>query len=87
MSYRPRLIAELRRERASIIKLRILKEAHRRGFVTNAGARKIGGWKQGWFHLNKMVEAGVLVYSGYNRWAPSPDQIYRKRGRPRHLEL
>jgi len=87
MRYRPRLVSELRLEPVATARLRVLVEAHRRGFVTNARARRIGGWNQSWFHLNKMVEAGVLVRHGFNRWTPSPSQMIRKRGRPRHLEL
>jgi len=87
MSYRPRLVSELRLEPTAVARLRVLREAHRMGFVTNARASKIGRWNQSWFHLNKMVEAGVLIYKGYNKWEPSPSQLNRKRGRPRHLEL
>ena len=78
MKYRPRLVIELREEPVARARLRILKEAHRRGYVTNARARRS--------HLNKLVEAGVLVRYG-DKWLPSPAQMNRKRGRPRHLEL
>jgi hypothetical protein len=79
MRYRPRLKSDIRHDRTARARLRILKEAHRRGFITNVQAKKVD--------LNKMVEAGVLVYRGHNQWVPSPTQMNRKRGRPRHLEL
>jgi hypothetical protein len=87
MSYRPKLVTELRHERTARAKLKILKEAHRKGFVTTARAREIGRWDRSDFYLNEMVKAGVLVHQSFNKWAPSPEQLNRKRGRPRHLEL
>jgi hypothetical protein len=50
---------------------RILAEARRKGYVTNAMAKKTGGFQQAWFHLNAMVEAGALEYSSFNRWVPA----------------
>jgi hypothetical protein len=71
------------RKEISKARLKILLEAQRKGFVTNAKAKKIGGFKQVWFHLNKMVEAGVLERDGFNNWIPA-----KRRGRPpKHLEL
>jgi hypothetical protein len=72
-----------RRKKVSEARLRILAEARRKGYVTNAKAKKIGKFSQAWFHLNRMVEAGVLERDGFNNWIPA-----KRRGRPpKNLEL
>lgn len=47
---------------------RIFTEAHRKGYVTNEKAKRIGNWEQAWYHLSKMAEAGLLKQAGYNKW-------------------
>jgi hypothetical protein len=50
---------------------RILRAAMRTGHITNARARRIGGFGQVWFHLNAMREAGILKNNGFNKWVPT----------------
>ena len=60
-----------KRRKTSRARYKILRYARRRGSISNAEARKIGRWKQEWFHLNAMVDAGALRYGGYNCWLPT----------------
>lgn len=59
-----------RKKRESVAKARarVLKEARRRGSITNARARDIGEWDQAWYHLNEMRKAGLLKKTGFNMW-------------------
>jgi hypothetical protein len=67
-----------RKKRNSVLRARarVLNEARRIGFITNAKARKIGGWSQAWYHLDKLAEAGLLERADRNTWA-----AVRRRGR------
>jgi hypothetical protein len=56
---------------------RVLTQALRKGVVTNEEAKRLGGWAQSWYHLNKLAKAGVLKRTAYNTWEP-----VRRRGRP-----
>jgi hypothetical protein len=59
-----------RKKKIAKARLRVLQEAQSAGSITNAKAKKIGRWNQAWFHLNKMVQVGVLKRNGFNRWIP-----------------
>jgi hypothetical protein len=50
---------------------RVLREARRRGVISNDRARTIGGWQQAYYHLREMVHAGMLKRAGYNQWMPA----------------
>ena len=50
---------------------RVLKEAQRKGVISNDKARAIGGWDQAWYHLAAMAKAGMLKRAGYNQWMPA----------------
>lgn len=50
---------------------RVLKEARRKGVISNDRARAIGGWDQAWYHLAAMAKAGMLKRAGYNQWMPA----------------
>jgi hypothetical protein len=50
---------------------RVLKEAIRKGVISNDRARAIGGWGQAWYHLAAMAKAGMLKRAGYNQWMPA----------------
>ena len=50
---------------------RVLREAQRKGVISNDRARAIGGWQQAWYHLASMEKAGMLKRAGYNQWMPS----------------
>jgi len=58
--------------RAATAKARqkVLKIAKRKGRITNAQARKAGGWKQPWYHLQAMAQAGQLKRVDQNDWRP-----------------
>jgi len=49
---------------------KVFKRAKKNGFITNAEAKKIGGWKQAWHHLDVMRERGYLKQAGHNLWTP-----------------
>lgn len=50
---------------------RVLKAAKRHGVISNDMACVVGGFSQGWYHLNAMVKAGMLKRRGYNQWVPA----------------
>lgn len=52
-------------------RMRVLKEAKRKGVISNDQARAVGGFDQAWYHLNAMVQAGLLKRAGYNQWMPA----------------
>jgi hypothetical protein len=52
-------------------RLRVLKKAQRVGHITNEQAKKVGGWAQAYYHLNKLAEAGFLRRKEYNTWVPT----------------
>lgn len=79
MSHKPKAVNGHRRKRVNRARLRVLRAAREKGYITNKEAKKIGGFDQAWFHLNQMVVAGVLEHDGYNAWVP----VKRKKpGRP-----
>jgi len=49
---------------------KVLTLAKTRGSVTNAQARKAGGWKQPWYHLTAMAKAGQLKRVNQDDWRP-----------------
>lgn len=50
---------------------RVLKAARRKGVISNDLACTIGGFNQGWYHLNAMAKAGMLKRKGFNQWVPA----------------
>lgn len=50
---------------------RVLKVAKRHGVISNDMICAVGGFSQGWYHLNAMVKAGMLKRRGYNQWVPA----------------
>ena len=58
---------------------RVFKRAKRKGFITNAEAKKIGGWAQAWHHLNVMRDLGYLKQAGHNLWTPGRKKKYELR--------
>jgi hypothetical protein len=65
-------------DRAAKARLRVLKHARKKGYVTNEKARKLGKFDQVWYHLKVLSDRGLLKHQGHNRWVPIP-----QRGRPR----
>lgn len=59
------------RDRAATGRRRVLAAAKRDGFISNDRARKVGGWNQPWYHLNKLAEAGYLKHDGFSEWRPT----------------
>jgi len=57
---------------------RVLKEAQRKGVISNDRARAIGGWQQAYYHLREMVHAGMLKRAGYNQWMPAASADKRR---------
>lgn len=79
MSHKPKRYNGLKRRNTMIARGRILREAEKKGSITNARAKEIGRFTQVWFHLQAMADAGVLEHAGYNTWRPAK----RKPGRPK----
>lgn len=79
MSHKPKAYNGIKRRQIHRARARVLTEARRKGYVTNATAAKIGKWKQGFYHLNALAAAGLLKHKGYNKWEP----VKQKPGRPR----
>lgn len=50
---------------------RVLKAARRHGVISNDMACVVGGFNQGWYHLNALVKSGRLKRRGYNQWVPA----------------
>lgn len=50
---------------------RVLKAARRHGMISNDMACDVGGFAQGWYHLNAMKKAGMLKRKGFNQWVPT----------------
>jgi len=46
----------------------ILALAREQGYITNLQARVIGNWKQGYHHLRRLEQRGLLTHAAYNRW-------------------
>jgi hypothetical protein len=81
MSHKPKRHNGIKRRNISKARGRILREAEKVGFITNARAKKVGKFSQVWFHLQAMADAGHLRHAGYNTWKPT---IKRGgRGRPK----
>lgn len=78
MSKEPKRYNGLRRRGVLRGRLKIVREAEKKGFITNARAKKVGKFSQVWFHLKALEDAGVLEHAGYNEWTPAK----RGRGRP-----
>ena len=57
--------------RTLLARARVLKEAQRKGIISNDQARAVGGWDQAWYHLNAMAQAGLLKRAGFNQWLPA----------------
>ena len=57
--------------RAEAARARVLKAAKRAGRITSHKAMEIGEWKQGWYHLEKLRQAGLLKHAGHNEWKPT----------------
>lgn len=66
----PKRYNGLKRRSVLRARLKILREAEKKGVITNARAKQIGGFSQVWFHLKWMKDAGYLRHSGYNEWKP-----------------
>jgi hypothetical protein len=77
MSHKPKRYNGLKRR--SVLKARgkILREAQRKGSITNARAKEVSKFSQVWFHLKCMADAGHLEHTGYNTWRPA-----KRKGRP-----
>lgn len=78
MSHKPKRYNGIKRRNILKARGKILREAEKNGFITNAKAKEIGQFSQVWFHLNAMANAGHLEHAGYNTWRPK-----RGPGRPR----
>jgi len=61
---------------------KVYDKALKVGYVTNTQAKRIGGWSQSWYHLNKLAEAGYLKREEYDCWVP-----IRRRGRLKQLAV
>ena len=68
MSKKPKRHNGLKRRSVLRARAKIVREVERKGFITNAKAKKLGKFSQAWFHLQAMADAGVLKHSGYNEW-------------------
>jgi hypothetical protein len=83
MSRKPKRYNGLKRRSVLLARGRILREAQKKGYITNARAKKIGKFAQVWFHLKCMEEAGYLKHVDYNMWEPvegrSPHELGPKR--------
>ena len=60
----------LKRRSILLARGKILREAERKGHITNARAKEVGNFSQVWFHLKAMEAAGVLEHTSYNEWKP-----------------
>jgi hypothetical protein len=56
---------------------KVFKRARRKGHVTNAEAAEIGGWVQGFYHLNVLRHRGYLKRTGRNKWTPTRKLTYQ----------
>jgi hypothetical protein len=70
MSRKPKRYNGLKRRSVLRARGRILEEARKEGFITNARAKEVGKFAQVWFHLKCMEDAGYLRHAGYNTWEP-----------------
>lgn len=70
MSHKPKRYNGFKRRNILKARGRILKEAEKVGFITNARAKQVGKFSQVWFHLQAMADAGYLEHAGYNTWKP-----------------
>jgi hypothetical protein len=68
MSYTPKIANGQKRKEILRARRRVLTKAYKRGWTTNAEAKKIGRWAQSWYHLNALAEAGYLKKEEYDRW-------------------
>jgi hypothetical protein len=59
-----------RHKRVVKARQRIVTYARKHGSITNAQAKKIGRFKQVYFHLYTLKQAGLLRYKGFNEWIP-----------------
>jgi cytochrome c biogenesis protein ResB len=57
--------------KAAEARARVLAFAQKRGSITCEQAKKVGRWDQGWYHLNILRRAGLLVHTKYNEWQPT----------------
>jgi hypothetical protein len=83
MSHKPKRYNGLKHRNVLRARGKILREAQKKGFVTNARAKQVSKFSQVWFHLQAMADAGHLEHTGYNTWEPatktSPYDIGPKR--------
>jgi hypothetical protein len=85
MNKKPKRYNGLKRRSVLRARGKILREAQKKGFITNARAKKVGKFSQVWFHLKCMEEAGHLKHVDYNTWepvrrsGPSPYELGSKR--------
>jgi hypothetical protein len=77
MSHKPKRYNGLKHRNVLRARGRILREAQKKGFVTNARAKQVSKFSQVWFHLQAMADAGHLEHVGYNHWRPA-----KRKGRP-----
>ena len=81
MSHKPKRYNGFKRRNILRARGRILQEAEKVGFITNARAKKVGKFSQVWFHLQAMADAGHLEHAGYNTWKPVTKR--KGQGRPK----
>jgi hypothetical protein len=58
------------REDTEAARARVVRAARENGYITNAQARVVGRWRQAWYHLHALYQAGLLRKDGFNRWVP-----------------
>jgi hypothetical protein len=78
MSHKPKRYNGLKRRTILKARGKILREAQKNGFITNARAKQVGNFSQVWFHLKCLEDDGYLKHAGYNVWKP-----VKRLGRPR----
>lgn len=71
MTYR--LVKRRKTQRA---RRRVVQAARKKGYINASVAKRIGNWRQHWYHMAMLEERGHLRKTSYDRWEPA------KRGRP-----
>lgn len=68
MSHKVKRYNGLKRRNTMKARAKILREAQKKGFITNARAKEVGKFSQVWFHLKCLEEDGYLKHTDYNTW-------------------